>query len=126
MTPAKADEALSSPRESSDDEEEEDEVFERNILKNGKRFAGVFSHIFDKVSFTVYDHKSLPYSASLPEVTSRFYPSPCLQYDREFDSDESGAEEIDLADAEQLEFLDKRRAGMYTITHEASRQTILL
>lgn len=113
--------ALGSPRESSGDEEE-DEVFERNMLKNGKRFAGVFSHIFDKVtclrcvSIGAYDRDiTSQLVGSPPPCLELLLPLSCLQYDREFDSDESGAEEVDLADVDQLESLDKQRAGMYAM-----------
>ena len=44
-------------------------------------------------------------------------PRPSLQYGRDFGSDESGGEEVDLEKLELLEFTDKP-AGGSSVTHE--------
>ena len=87
----------SSGRESGNDS------FERDILRNGRRYTNVFKLIYLKVTF---------YLRTL---------SPCLsflalhQYDREFDSDESGGEILnDLEGFAEDEEEINRQQSMYT------------
>ena len=89
---------------SAGEEESERETFERDIVRNSRRYTAVFHRIYDKVGARVLR------ACRLIPLFSTF------QYDREYESDEPGGEILtnnDLQDfTEEEEEEEERRSGI--------------